>query len=139
MMKLAQGMFVNFVRDGKSKCLNQYTNTERNFCEFSPDGDLREIVDYNRQSMDLWDKWMSTAPGGWPSWGPKHEYAHEPILSWALNQVVLTELIMLGEDWKRMLVYGVLMLYVVWKRLPLPTMLSMATSRRQNIEPHFSF
>lgn len=114
-MRLAQDMFVNFVRDGKSKCLNQYTSAERNFCEFSPDGELREIVDYSRETMDLWDAWISTAPLGWPTWGPKNEYAREPIVSWALNHVLLTELILLGEDWKRMVICAGLLLYIVWK------------------------
>jgi len=113
---IAQNMFVNFANNGNSKCLKKYTLKERNFCEFTSNGELKELINYNKKSMDLWDQWMSSAPnGGWPSWNPKNEYKDEPIISWMLNQVLVTELILLSEDWKRMLIYGSLLFYVIWK------------------------
>ena len=113
--KVAQTMFVDFIKTGQSECLKQYKNNTRSFCEITPEGKTQVIENYSKEAMDLWDNWMSTAPNGWPSWGNKNEYNNEPIVSWLLNQVLITELIMLGEDVKRMVVYGVLFLYLIWK------------------------
>jgi carboxylesterase type B len=107
-------IFVDFIKTGTSDCLEQYSDDERPFCEITPKGDERVIRGFKKEGMDRWDAWMSTAPGHWASWGPKGEYAHEPTLSWLLNHVLITELILLGEDVRRMVLYGGLVVAAIW-------------------------
>ena len=112
---VSQKLFLDFVKTGKSECLKQYKDNKRSFCEITPEAETQVIENYRKEAMDLWDNWMSTAPNGWPSWGDKGEYRNEPTMSWLLNQVLITELIMLGEDVRRMVVYGFFFLCLIWK------------------------
>ena len=115
--KNAQKMFIDFIKTGSSFCLQPYNNETRSFCEINSKGLIVKNKKYHKgkNKMNRWDAWISTVPNGWPTFGKKYEYATEPTLSWFLNELVLTELIMLTEDLKRMVVYGGLVLYLGWK------------------------